>query len=308
MARLLLVLVLVLAVAAAVAQSMVSAASSSSYRTYRCGWCPRRSTASLLPPDAGALTGAPCWFGGQAAAELAADGGFHIAAVGAGFFRGGRACGACYQLRCRGKNACSESGVKVIITDLANPATDTNRTGGGQFQLTRDAFAALTASRDDGQLASLVDAAVDVDFRRIPCAYKSKNLAVRVDETSSRNRGQLAIRFLYQGGQTDIVAVEVAKAAAPYAAQSAAAPSQTKWQYMTRREGSPGVWRTSRAPAGPLRLRLVVTAGSGGKWLRADGAIFPAEWHAGAVYDTGLRVTEVAANTCGAGDDNDDGE
>uniref|UniRef100_A0A453TAT0 Uncharacterized protein n=1 Tax=Aegilops tauschii subsp. strangulata TaxID=200361 RepID=A0A453TAT0_AEGTS len=33
---------------------------------------------------------------------------------------------------------------------------------------------------------------------------------------------------------------------------------------------------------------------------RADGAIFPAEWHAGAVYDTGLRVTEVAANTCGA--------
>ncbi|VAI81678.1 unnamed protein product [Triticum turgidum subsp. durum] len=105
--------------------------------------------------------------------------------------------------------------------------------------------------------------------------------------------------------------VEVANAAAPDAAQSVAAPSQTKWQYMTGREGSPGVWRTSHAPAGPLRLRLVVTAGSGGKWLLSDGAVLPAEWHAGAVYGTGMRVTEVAANTCGsascgAGDDNRD--
>ncbi|KAE8814287.1 hypothetical protein D1007_08351 [Hordeum vulgare] len=311
MARLL--LVLVHAVAAAIAQSLPARASAapSPSSSYLCGWCPRGSTASLLPPDAGALTGAACGYGGPDAVENAAEAGFHIAAVSSGFFRGGRACGACYQLRCRDRSACAQGGVKVIVADVA---TDANRTGGGQFQLTRDAFTALTASRVDGQLASLVDTghtAVDVDFRRIPCAYKSKNLAVRVEESSCRDKGHLAVSFLYQGGQTDIVAVEVAKAPAPDAAESTAAPSPTNWQYMTRREGSPGVWRTPRAPAGPLQLRLVVTAGSGGKWLRADGAVLPAEWQPGAVYDTGLRVTDVAARTCScfsASGDNDEEE
>ena len=193
-------------------------------------------------------------------------------------------------------------GVNVIV--VASTETATNGTGTkGLFLLGKDAFAALTTAvaGDDGQLASLVDAAVDVDFRRVPCAYKGKNLAVRVEEKSSRDKGHLAVRFLYQGGQTDIVAVEVAaQVEIPRATiQSAAAASPTTWQYMMRREGSPGVWRTSRAPAGPLRLRLVVTAGSGGKWLRTEGVVLPVEWQAGAVYDTGLCVTDVAANTCG---------
>ncbi|XP_073359285.1 expansin-like A4 [Aegilops tauschii subsp. strangulata] len=280
---------------------------------YRCDWCPRRSTASLLPPDAAdaTLTGAACGYGGLAAAADLADGGFHIAAVSAGFFRRGRACSACYQLRCRGRSACAKDGVKVVVVA---DVPETNSTGrGGRFMLNKEAFAALTTARGGGQLASLVDAAVDVDFRKIPCAYKGKNLAVRVEETSSRDKGHLAVRFLYQGGQTDIVAVEVARAEIPRATiQSAAAPSPATWQYMTRREGSPGVWHTSRVPAGPLRLRLVVTAGSGGKWLRTEGVVLPAEWQAGAVYDTGLRVTDVAASTCGgascsaSGDDDEE--
>ncbi|KAF7105091.1 hypothetical protein CFC21_105929 [Triticum aestivum] len=284
-------------------------ASSSSSATYRCGWCPRRSTASILPPDAGALTGAACGYGGSAAAaEMASDGGFHIAAVSAGFFSKGRACGACYQLRCRGRSACAKDGVKVVVVgELA----DTNKTAAGRFLLTKDAFAAMTTP-DRG--AELADAAVDVDFRRIPCVYKSKNLAVKVEETSSRERGYLALRFLYQGGQTDIAAVEVAQAVTGSSGtNNNAAPLQTSWQYMTQREASPSVWRTSRVPAGPLRLRFVVTAGSGGKWLRTDGAVLPAEWQPGAVYDTGLRVTDVAASTCGAAscsstDEGDDAE
>lgn len=44
---------------------------------------------------------------------------------------------------------------------------------------------------------------------RVPCDYKNKNLAVRVEE-SSKNPNYLAIKFLYQGGQTEIVAVDVA--------------------------------------------------------------------------------------------------
>ncbi|XBI42226.1 hypothetical protein VPH35_126584 [Triticum aestivum] len=286
------------------------ASSSSSSATYRCGWCPRRSTASILPPGAGALTGAACGYGGQAA-EMAVDGGLHIAAVSASFFRGGRACGACYQLMCRGRSACAAGGVKVVVVaDVA----ETNMTGGGaggRFLLTKDAFAALATPDRNAELA---DADVDVDFRRIPCVYKSKNLAVKVEETSSRDRGYLALRFLYQGGQTDIAAVEVAQAVTGSSGtNNDAAPLQTSWQYMTRREASPSMWRTSRVPAGLLQLRLVVTAGSGGKWLRADGAVLPANWQPGAVYDTGLRVTDVAASTCGGAscsstDEGDDAE
>lgn len=128
--------------------------------------------------------------------------------------------------------------------------------------------------------------------------YGYKNLSVKVEEASVRSRGRLALRFLDQGKQTDIAAVEVTQVVTDGDIDSA--PSPTTWQYMTRREGSPWVWRTSRAPAGPLRLRIVVTAGSGGKWLRSNGAVLPADWAPSGVYDSGLRVTDVAASTCGA--------
>jgi hypothetical protein len=45
---------------------------------------------------------------------------------------------------------------------------------------------------------------------RVPCEHEGKNLAVRVEDTS-RAPSHLAVRFLYQGGQTDIVAVDVAQ-------------------------------------------------------------------------------------------------
>jgi hypothetical protein len=45
---------------------------------------------------------------------------------------------------------------------------------------------------------------------RVPCEYaKDHNLSIRVEE-KSRRPSNLSIRFLYQGGQTDIVAVDVA--------------------------------------------------------------------------------------------------
>jgi hypothetical protein len=46
--------------------------------------------------------------------------------------------------------------------------------------------------------------------RRVPCEYEHRNLSVRVEGTS-RAPNALAVRFLYQGGQTDIVAVDVAQ-------------------------------------------------------------------------------------------------
>lgn len=40
--------------------------------------------------------------------------------------------------------------------------------------------------------------------------YKNQNLGVRVEE-SSKKPDYLAIKFLYQGGQTEIVGVDVAQ-------------------------------------------------------------------------------------------------
>lgn len=44
----------------------------------------------------------------------------------------------------------------------------------------------------------------------MPCDYKNQNLAVRVEEMSQKPN-YLAVKFLYQGGQTEIVGVDVAK-------------------------------------------------------------------------------------------------
>uniref|UniRef100_A0ACD5UKF4 Uncharacterized protein n=1 Tax=Avena sativa TaxID=4498 RepID=A0ACD5UKF4_AVESA len=308
--HLFLILSLYLAVAVGVIQAQLTAASAHPLRaspSYRCDWCPTRSTASLLPPDAAAITGAACGYGPGFPAPELADGGFHIAAVTPGLYRRGQACGACYQLRCRDSAACAKDGVKVVVVADAPPGTNVTGAGAGRFLLTKGAFAAMTNRPHGGDRLARV--AVDVDFRRIPCAYKNKNLSVKVDEASVRSRGHLALRFLHQGGQTDIVAVEVAQAVSDDAKD--ASPSQATWRYMTRREISPAVWRTSRAPAGPLRLRIVITAGSGGKWLRSNGAVLPADWVPGGVYDTGLRVADVAASTCGGsscGSDDKDGD
>lgn len=278
---------------------------------HSCDWCtPRHSTVSILPTPTHAahLTGGACGFG-AAPMEL------NVAAVTADLFRHGHACGACYQmqLRCRDRRLCGEDGVKVVVADMAKQPEqegEMNRTAGGslQFRITEDAFAAM-AKQGVSAHELTRQRTLEVDFRRIPCEYReSRRLAVRVEE-ASRNPTHLAIRFLYQGGQTDIAAVEIAQA-------NATPPSSSyysSWRYMTRRDGAPGVWTTSLAPAGPLRLRVVVTAGSGGKWLRSDGEVLPADWRPGEVYDTGLRVTDVAVRSCSLSCaiqdmDSDDGE
>lgn len=45
---------------------------------------------------------------------------------------------------------------------------------------------------------------------RVPCDYKDQNLALRVEESSQKPH-YLAVKVLYQGGQTEIVAMDVAQ-------------------------------------------------------------------------------------------------
>jgi hypothetical protein len=112
-------------------------------------------------------------------------------------------------------------------------------------------------------------------------------LAVRVEE-SSKKSDYLAIKFLYQGGQTEIVGVDVAQV------------GSSQWTYMSRNHGA--VWDTSRVPQGALQLRLVVTSGFDGKWIWAK-KVLPADWKNGVIYDSDVQITDIAQEGCSQCDD-----
>eukprot|EP00267_Zea_mays_P041698 XP_020393622.1 expansin-like A2 [Zea mays] len=106
------------------------------------------------------------------------------------------------KVRCRDNELCSAAGAKVVVTDQARMS---NRTA---LVLSAAAYAAIASA---GKAARLRDRrVVDVEYKRVPYEYaKDRNLSIRVEE-KIRPPSNLSIRILYQGGQTDIVAVDVA--------------------------------------------------------------------------------------------------
>ncbi|KAL9256507.1 Expansin-like A3-like protein [Drosera capensis] len=96
---------------------------------------------------------------------------------------------------------CSKARTKVILTDH----NYSNFTG---FVLSGRAFQGMAITCLGRKLSCL--GIMDVEYKRVPCDYKNKTLAVRVEEFSKKPN-YLAIKVLYQGGQTDISGIDVVK-------------------------------------------------------------------------------------------------
>lgn len=241
-----------------------------------CDRCVHRSKAAYYSSPSAISVGA-CGYGSLAMGF--SDG--HVAAGVASLYRAGVGCGGCFQIRCKDSKVCSKEGSKVILTDLNyNNHTD--------FVLSAKAFAGMARKGMAQELRK--QGIVDVEYKRIPCDYRNQNLSLRVEE-SSKNPSYLAIKFLYQGGQTDIVAVDVALV------------GSSDWRYMSRNHGA--IWDSSRVPAGPLQFRMVVTAGYDGKWIWAQKEILPMDWKVGFVYDTGVQIKDIAQEGCSPCDEDE---
>lgn len=107
-------------------------------------------------------------------------------------------------------------------------------------------------------------------------------------EESSQKPHYLAIKILYQGGQTEIVAIDVAQV------------GSSNWGFLTRNNGA--IWDTSRVPAGALQFRFLVTAGFDGKMVWAKN-VLPANWKPGMIYDTKVQISDIAKEGCSTCDD-----
>ncbi|KAK6806003.1 hypothetical protein RDI58_003788 [Solanum bulbocastanum] len=238
-----------------------------------CDRCVHQSKVAYFSSASALLSGA-CGYGNLA---IGFNGG-RLAAAVPKLYNNGAGCGACYQIRCKDPKICSKHGTTVMVTDLnTNNQTD--------FVISSRAFMAMAI---EGKAKDVLKLGIaDVEYKRVPCDYKGKNLAVRVDE-SSQKPYYLAISIFYQGGQTEIVGVDVAQV------------GSSNWNFLTRNHGA--IWDTSRVPSGALQFRFVVTAGYDGKWIWAK-SVLPPDWKNGVIYDTGVQISDIAQEGCSPCDD-----
>ncbi|XP_010503212.1 PREDICTED: expansin-like A1 [Camelina sativa] len=235
-----------------------------------CDRCLHRSKASYFS-SASALSSGACAYGSMATRFFAG----HIAAATPSIHKDGAGCGACFQVRCKNPKLCSNKGTIVMVTDL-------NKSNQTDLVLSSRAFRAMAKPVAGADRDLLKQGIVDIDYQRVPCDYGNKNMNVRVEE-ASKQPNYLEIKLLYQGGQTEVVAIDIAEV------------GSSRWGYMSRSHGA--VWTTDKVPTGALQFRFIVTGGYDGKMIWAQSAL-PANWEAGKTYDAGVQITDIAQEGC----------
>ncbi|XP_026433330.1 expansin-like A2 isoform X2 [Papaver somniferum] len=183
-------------------------------------------------------------------------------------FKDGVGCGTCFLVKCKDKKLCRGRGTKVVLTN--NYKSDS----GIDLVLSDRAF--ISMAYKDKAREMLDRRIIDIEYKRIPCEYTNQNLSVRV-EASSKKPDSLAVAFLYQGGQTEIVAVSVID-------------QFGRSRPMVRIYGT--VWDMSPVPEGPLSFSLLVAQGFDGS-MAASEKDLPADWKVGEIYDLGVQMNGI---------------
>ncbi|KAE8653548.1 expansin-like A1 [Cucumis sativus] len=241
-----------------------------SYST-ACDRCVHQSNATHYHYDVPASYGSTCGYG-KLEFELSKG---YFAAVLPSLYKQGASCGACYKVRCKNKTLCNPMGSKVVVTDI-------HYNNGTDFVLSKKAFFSMALMGKTQQLLNIDT--IQVEYKRIPCEYKNKNLLVEIVEWSHKPE-VLAIKFLYQGGQTNILAVNITQVGL-----------EKSWRGMIRNFGA--IWYIPNVVEGALKLKMMVASGyNNNKWISTKYGI-PADWKNGNIYDTGIQIKDHILENC----------
>ncbi|KAA8522103.1 hypothetical protein F0562_012583 [Nyssa sinensis] len=228
-----------------------------------CSDCFIQSRAAYYPnsDEQGTETGA-CGFGSFGATINGGD-----VSAASDLYRDGVGCGACYQVRCKNSNYCSDNGVTVVITDHgASDRTD--------FILSRRAFGRM-AQTTDAAASLLALGVVDIEYRRVLCSYPNKNITFKIDENSNYPY-YLAFVLWYQQGKKDITAVQLCET------------QNFVCKLLDRSYGA--VWTTTSPPSGPLQIRMLFSDDDGDETWVVPVNNIPENWKPGDLYDSGVQV------------------